>query len=331
MMSFDFYKNPHPIFLSGEYMMRLLLLSLIFLFVAACPMGPTQENENTPSDETSDGGSNSISYPAPLTDFVNRVGGPTTIDVATWNLENFPMTSQTPEQVANIIASLDLDLLGVQEIGNVDAFEELLARLPYHDGFLSSHTYVDGAYQKVGFIWRTDILSASNLQLIFNGSFNAFPRPPLLAKFTTLDDTNVEHFWAITVHLKAGTSYEERDRRIEGVQKLHTYANDLVAAEDNAHVILLGDFNERLDSNYGDIVFEPFLENSADYSFLTAGLHTGAFSYIWSSSLIDHMIVTTTFLNNNNTLEIMIPRLEQELDNYTSVISDHLPVVTLIH
>ena len=311
--------------------MKLFFVSLLFFVLTACPMGPNQTTENEPSHNFSDGGVHGITYPTPLTDVVNRVGGPNTIDVATWNLENFPMTSQTPEQVANIIASLDLDLLGVQEISDVDAFEELLARLPYHDGFLSSHTYVDGAYQKVGFIWRTDVLKATNLQLIFNGSFNAFPRPPLLAKFTTLEETNIEHFWAITVHLKAGTSYEERDRRIEGVQKLHTYANDLIAAEENAHVILLGDFNERLDSNYGEIVFEPFLDNSADYSFLTAGLHTGAFSYIWSSSLIDHMIVTTTFMDNNNTLEIMIPRLEQELDNYTTMISDHLPVVTLIH
>ena len=117
-------------------------------------MGPNQTTENEPSHNFSDGGVHGITYPTPLTDVVNRVGGPNTIDVATWNLENFPMTSQTPEQVANIIASLDLDLLGVQEISDVDAFEELLARLPYHDGFLSSHTYVDGAYQKVGFIWR---------------------------------------------------------------------------------------------------------------------------------------------------------------------------------
>ncbi len=311
--------------------MKLFFVCLILFVTTACPIGPNQTTHHEQYNNHSDGGIHEITYPHPLTDVVNQVGGPNTIDIATWNLENFPMTSQTPEQVANIIASLDLDLIGVQEISDVAAFEELLARLPYHDGFLSSHTYIDGAYQKVGFIWRTDVLNATNLQLIFNGSFNAFPRPPLLAKFTTLEQTNVEHFWAITVHLKAGTSYEERERRIEGVQKLHTYSNDLIAAEENAHVILLGDFNERLDSSYGDIVFKPFLDDSTDYNFLTAGLHTGAFSYIWSSSLIDHMIVTKTFMENNNTLEIMIPRLEQELDNYTTVISDHLPVVTLIH
>ena len=309
-----------------------LFVIFILLFSAACPIGPTTTWETEqPQTGTDSGNEASIIYPEPITDFVNRVGSPDTIDVATWNLENFPLTAQTPEYVANIIASLDLDLLGVQEISSIDAFEELLARLPYHDGYLSSHTYIDGAYQKVGFIWRSDVLSASNLQLIFNGSFNAFPRPPLLAKFKPVQANDIESFWAITVHLKAGTSREERDRRTEGVEKLYSYTSDLIAAETNSHILILGDFNERLNSSYGDIVFAPFLNDDDTYNFLTAGLHTGAFSYIWSSSLIDHVITTRTFMENNNTIEIMIPRLEQELSNYTTVISDHLPVVTVIH
>lgn len=312
--------------------MKLFFTAFIIIFLPACPIGPSQGQGNDTSANAYDGGIAPISYPAPQTDFVNRVGSPETLDVATWNLENFPMRSQTPELVAHIIASLDLDLLGVQEIGSIEAFEELLARLPYHDGFLSSHTYIDGAYQKVGFIWRSDVLTASNLQLIYNGSFNAFPRPPLMGKFRTVENhSGPDTFWAITVHLKAGTSNDERERRIEGVQKLNLYANDLLEAEDNAHVMLLGDFNERLDTNAGDTVFAPFLNDAEHYSFLTAGLHSGAFSYIWSSSLIDHMIVNTTFMNDNNTLEILIPRLDQELANYTDVISDHLPVVTIIH
>lgn len=312
--------------------MKIFILFLIHLLLSACPIGPTLGDDNDPQAQTHDGGIHQISYPAPATDFVIRVGSPETLDVATWNLENFPLSTQTPEIVANIIASLDLDLLGVQEIGNIQAFEELLARLPYHDGFLSSHTYVDGAYQKVGFIWRSDVLEASNLQLIYNGSFNAFPRPPLMGKFKTLENhSGPDSFWAITIHLKAGTSNDERDRRIEGVQKLHSYANDLLDAEENPHVIILGDFNERLDTNNGDTVFAPFLNDSGHYSFLTSGLHSGAFSYIWSSSLIDHMIVNTTFMDGNNTLEILIPRLDQELENFTTYISDHLPVVTIIH
>ena len=96
-------------------------------------------------------------------------------------------------------------------------------------------------------------------------------------------------------------------------------------------MILLGDFNERLNSSDGAMVFEPYLNDETNYSFLTSGLHSGAFSHIWGNSLIDHIVVSRSFLADNATVEIMVPRLDQELATYTTVISDHLPVVTLIH
>ena len=297
-------------------------------------MGPTQgddDGSNGSGQTKTDGGTPSPEWPAAQTDLVTRLGSPNTLDAATWNLENFPKTATSAQTTADLIASMDLDLLGVQEIGSITAFEELLGRLPYHDGALSSHTYADGTYQKVGFIWRQDVLSATGIQNIFYGSFDAFPRPPLLAKFHRQDGESPETFWGITLHLKAGGGDEERDRRVLGVQKLYDYTSDLLDAEEGAYVILLGDFNERLDSSDGAMVFEPYLNDATNYSFLTSGLHSGAFSHIWGRSLIDHIVVSRSFLADNATVEIMVPRLDQELGSYTTVISDHLPVVSLIH
>ena len=281
-------------------------------------MGPTT-GDDPGTQSSSDAGPQAPSYPPALTDVVSRIGSTETLDLATWNIENFPQNSLSAETAANVIASLDLDLLGVQEICSIEAFEELLGRLPYHEGVLSNHTYADGTYQKTGFIWRNDLLSATRVQTIFYGSFQAFPRPPLLAQFHRLDEETPKTFWAITLHLKAGGADEERERRISGVEKLYEYTNDLLEAHEDAYVAILGDFNERLDSSDGDAVFGPYLNDEDNYHFLTSGLPQGSFSHIWGHSLIDHIIVSNQFLENNATIEIHVPRLDQELNNYTSL------------
>src|SRR5690606_42157527 len=96
-----------------------------------------------------DAASDAAWYEPPRTDLVAPVGSGATVDIATWNIENFPADESTPSLVADLVASLDLDLIAVQEITSVVAFNELVARLPDHGGLLSSHTYGDDTYQKV--------------------------------------------------------------------------------------------------------------------------------------------------------------------------------------
>ena len=79
-------------------------------------------------------------YPPARTDVVPSVGSSSTLDLATWNLENFPGFSSTPQDVADLIASLGLDLVAVQEIQSIAAVDELVARLPGYGGILSAHT-----------------------------------------------------------------------------------------------------------------------------------------------------------------------------------------------
>jgi hypothetical protein len=82
-------------------------------------------------------------------------GSAVTLDIACWNIENFPDAPETPSLVADLITSLDLDLIVVEEIANTAAFDELIARLPEHEAVLSSHRYTPTSYQKIGVIYRT--------------------------------------------------------------------------------------------------------------------------------------------------------------------------------
>src|SRR5687767_675571 len=106
-------------------------------------------------------------WPPPRTDVVPPVGGPETLDVATWNIENFPKSGDAVAYAADIIASLDLDVVVCEEIASVEAWDELVARLPEHAGVLSTHRYTPSSYQKIGVLYRETEITASAGELLF--------------------------------------------------------------------------------------------------------------------------------------------------------------------
>src|SRR3954464_7479758 len=63
-------------------------------------------------------------------DLVPAVGTATTLDIACWNLREFPAMPTTPRVVGDLIASLALDIVAVEEIADRAAFESIVARLP---------------------------------------------------------------------------------------------------------------------------------------------------------------------------------------------------------
>jgi hypothetical protein len=82
-----------------------------------------------PDDGSGDGGDDGN----PSDDLVDPIGSDDAIDIAAWNIENFPANGNTPALVADLITSLDLDLVAVEEIADVDAFDELVELLPDHE------------------------------------------------------------------------------------------------------------------------------------------------------------------------------------------------------
>ena len=84
---------------------RMRRLALV-LALAAC-------RGETPSDPAVDG--DGFPYPPPHTDVFARVGSAETFELACWNIENFPANTMTPSRVADLIASLDLDVSGVSD------------------------------------------------------------------------------------------------------------------------------------------------------------------------------------------------------------------------
>lgn len=303
------------------------LAVLLFALAAACggssaddPDGGAVDAEPIIAD---------AAYPPPRDDLVPPVGTATTLDVAAWNIENFPSLPSTPEVVADLITSMRLDLIAVEEIADVAAFDELVERLPNHDGVLSSHTYGDGTYQKIGFIYRTDLLDLSAASLLFSNDWYGFPRPALRATFTVDDGVHpVVDFVAIAVHLKAGSSTEDRDRRTQAMVELEDYVTQLVAEGSEPEVLVLGDCNEVLTSSDGLAVFEPWREPAGDYTIQTLDLaNSGEETFLPSGAILDHQITTAGFSDELSGASVVIPHLDEQYSSYEYAVSDHLPVV----
>lgn len=267
----------------------------------------------------------------PWADSALPLGTADALDIATWNIENFPLRADTVERVAEVIAAMDLDLIAVQEIADTAAFQSLLALLPAYDSVLSTHTYGGGSYQKVGFIYRRDLLVPERAELLFEGDTYAFPRPPLQVHFAVhAPDSRalVLDFTAIVVHLKAGGDDSDRTRRRLAVQDLDAHVRGLLAAGDDADIMLLGDFNEAVDNPTSLAVWAPLIDAPDIYQLRTLALSGSAYSYVPFARLIDHVVATRSLDDELADLPATIPPLHHEITGYLGSVSDHLPVVT---
>ncbi len=263
----------------------------------------------------------------PDDDLVDPIGTDDAIDIAAWNIENFPADGNTPALVADLITSLGIDLVAVEEIADVDAFDELIERLPDHEGLLSFHEYSPGEFQKVGYIFRADLLEVDPDSLLFEDDTFQFPRPPFQVRVTVPGAVGgPAEFIAIVLHLKAGTAPEDRERRRAAMITLEQHVRGLVDGGD-PNVIVLGDYNETLTSQAGRGVFGPFLDATDLYAVETDELATsGAFTFVPTGVMLDHIVTTAGFAESLSAGEAVIPPLDVEVPDYVDRVSDHLPV-----
>lgn len=271
-------------------------------------------------------------YPPPRTDSAPRIGSPDTLEIATWNIENFPDEAGTPRYVADIITSLDLDVIVVEEIANTDAWRELIDRLREHDGVLSTHRYSLNEYQKIGVIYRTSMVTPGELALLFETDPYAFPRPPLVVPVAIDDHVHPPlQLELLGVHLKAGVADEDGARRRAAVAAIDTHLRAQIDGGGEAEVILAGDYNEIVTTTAGQTNLAPILAAPDRYTLRTRPLaDAGEYSYVPSSRLIDHITTTAALASRFASARVVIPSLQTTYSGYLTHVSDHLPVVLVV-
>ncbi|MBN2365449.1 MAG: endonuclease/exonuclease/phosphatase family protein [Calditrichaeota bacterium] len=262
---------------------------------------------------------------------VPEFGAEETLDIVSWNIQNFPkLGTETISDVVEIIIDLNADIFGMQEIEDTISFREVLNRLPDYSGIYSLDIYSDGSYQKTGVIYKQNIISISDVKLIFTGDSYRFPRPPLQIYMSASSNLKTFDFTLIVLHLKALGGEQNEDRRRKACEKLKYYLDTEIVGSSDKDYIVVGDWNDELDDPPEDNVFQVFINDSQDYTFLSSILLENPFenaTYIGNTrSIIDHILISADARQEYGNGTTAVIKLDQYFSSYVYEVSDHRPV-----
>jgi len=257
-----------------------------------------------------------------------------TLEIMTWNIEHFPKNGQTTvNYVTDIIEALDVDILAIQEVDDINYFEQMIDGLTSYDGYLESVWFAGLAY-----IYKPDIIQINNIYEIYTSSeyWNYFPRSPMVMDLNFMD----ERFIIINNHFKCcgdgildiNNTNDEETRRYFASYLLKEYVDDYFLDE---NVIILGDLNDNLADDPQNNVFQIILDDSDNYLFADFEIAIGNNSE-WSfptwPSHLDHILITNElfFEFENTSSDIQTIKIDEYLAGgwleYDENISDHRPV-----
>lgn len=261
---------------------------------------------------------------------VTPLGTDTTLEIATWNIENFPKAGDsTVNRVRALMARLDLDIYALQEIADTLAFRRLLSGLPGYAGLYSRDDY-GSFYQKTGVVYKTSVVTVSSVRQLFWNN-DSVTRPPLEMTVVASHNGNTFDFRLIVLHLKAGSSSGDQAKRKTACRLLKEYIDKALVQGPELDFIAAGDWNDLLEDPPQWNVFQQFLNDSANYRFLTWPLagNTRHGSYIYTGLLIDHIMVTADALDEYAAGTTQTLRLDDRVSRYDAIVSDHRPVMSV--
>jgi endonuclease/exonuclease/phosphatase family metal-dependent hydrolase len=261
-------------------------------------------------------------------------GTDTTFEVMTWNIEWFPKNGQiTIDYVIDIVEALEIDLLAIQEVDDISAFEQMLENLEFYEGYLESVWFAGLAY-----IYNTDVLQVNDIYEIYTTSpyWSPFPRSPMVM------DLNYENDRIIVINnhfkccgdgiLDITNPDDEETRRYYASNLLKEYIDEHFP---NDNVIVLGDLNDALSDDNLNNVFQLILYDVEDYLFTDFEIAMGdisEWSYPTWPSHLDHILITNELFDDfgNGSSFISTIKIDEYLTGgwweYEENISDHRPV-----
>jgi predicted extracellular nuclease len=290
----------------------LFLIFLVFIF--SC-----NKRINSPDD---------LEIPDSLRIDLPRFGSDISFEVMSWNIENFPkLGEQTIQDVAEIVYDLEADLFGLVEIADTSSFRRLLSFLPAYDGIYSDDQYSPGEYQKTAIIFKKEMITISGKKMLFSDDSYSFPRPPLQVYVQAFHNQKWFDFTLIVLHLKAYGGEENEARRRSACVKLKNYLDLEITNSADQDYMVVGDWNDELSDPPAENVFQVFLNDPLNYSFLTQILLNDPVvnaTYIGSfNSIIDHILISKDLESEYTNGYLQLIKADQFFSAYTYEVSDH--------
>lgn len=260
-------------------------------------------------------------------------GTENTLEIMTWNIENFPKKGETTvDYVIDIIEALDVDVLAIQEIEDINSFNQMVNSLDSYDGYLES-TFFAG----LGFLYKPDIIEIDAIYEIYTSAeyWSFFPRSPMVMEMKYMD----ERFMIINNHFKCcGDGFLDVDNTNDEETRRYVASNLLKEYVDNnfpdENVIIVGDLNDNLSDESQNNVFQMILDDDR-YLFADLEISNGNNSD-WSfpnwPSHLDHILITDELFADleNTDSDIQTIKVDDYITGgwleYEENISDHRPV-----
>jgi endonuclease/exonuclease/phosphatase family metal-dependent hydrolase len=261
-------------------------------------------------------------------------GTDSTLEVITWNLENFPKEDQTTmDYVSQIVSALDADIIALQEIYDEGMFNQMVENTEGYSGFIASGNYTD-----LAFIYKSSSVEINDIYEIYTTSayWAPFPRPPLVIDF----NFRGYNFIVINNHLKCcgdgvmdpGDPEDEETRRFRANNLIKQYIDEFFF---DKRVFIVGDMNDEITDEASNNVFRIMLEDPENYRYADQAIANGNsnnWSYPTWPSHLDHIAITNdlfpAFENEGSGIQVL--KIEESIpggwSTYDDNISDHRPV-----
>ena len=290
-------------------MYRKVVILCLFILVFSCAKNKTIDS------------SSSLSF-----------GTDETLDILTWNLENFPKQDNiTINFLAELIDSLNVDIIAMQEIESETDFNNLLDKLDDWEGYRANSAYynIDLAY-----LYKSNLIIKNINEIEELNDYNLTRTPLLIEVFF-----GGQSIYIINNHYKCCGNgaikniYSDEEYRRQ--QACFLTKNYIDSNLDDQNVILLGDFNDELMDPDSSNVFDVFIKDDKNYQFVDMGIAFGSstnWSYPGFPSHLDHILITNELFDEfDNTLStVQIIHVEDYFEGgwneYVNFISDHRPV-----
>ncbi len=240
------------------------------------------------------------------------------------------VTTETTSRIKLIMDSLDADFYCLQEIEEKAPLINLVNDIEKYSVIISNDTWGD----HLAIVYKHDsFLPLETTSLFRNDDYNFASRPPLMVSFGFEMEGKQQTLNLIDLHMKCcEREPTDVERRHNASQMLYDYLQNARTYGDSNFVVV-GDWNDDIhdpDSS-GQYAFEAFLENPDSFIFVTDSLaatrSVSNASYPSWNSFLDNILISRSLFDEviGSTVETL--RLDQFFGDYSSVVSDHRPVL----
>lgn len=281
-----------------------------------------------------------------------------TLDVVNWNILWFGSTAagQGPTNddlaqanIKRVMDSLDADIYAFTEVVDLNRFKSLVESTAGYEYLVTDYcsnaaNTLSGSYatgQKMAFVFRKSVITNVSARGLLKSSIAANSnwasgRVPFLLQADVVNGNATKKINFILVHGKSGSTAADHLRRKDGSKELK---DTLDASFNAANVIILGDFNDDLDSTISEGVnpaltsYDDIVKDSTDadrYKAVSMILSkTGHNSLIGYLDFIDHVVISNELeADYINGTARLIREVNDWINNYATTTSDHMPVLS---